>query len=265
MVDETSSIIPESTLAAPIEVPTEVETSVESVESTPEVEMPAEVIEAVTEVPKSAETILGGAETPKVETPASEESGKIKVEEQPAEQEVTPSEEPAPLPTYEEFTAPEGFTLDVEQIGDFSKALAEFEVKTKADHAEVQALGQSLIERHVAEVKKSVEAYHASLIDQFEQQKTSWREAFENDPEIGGNRKDTTANAALEFIRTHGGTPEQQSEFRQLMEQSGMGNHPAMIRMLAKANMALAEGRPLPAQTPGATVQNKVQKRYGTI
>ncbi len=226
--------------------------------------------EVVIEAPKPAETILGATDAPKVEAPIElvvepeKTTEELKTAEQSNEQESNPSEEPAPLPTYEEFTAPEGFDLDMERIGDFANTLAEFELKTKADHAEVQALGQALVERHVAEVKNAVDKFTDSLSEAFDNQKTVWKEAFENDPEIGGNRKDTTVSAALEFIRTHGGTQEQQAEFHKLMEETGVGNHPAMIRMLAKAKVAMAEGGPLPGTAPAPLSQNKIQKRYGT-
>ncbi len=172
------------------------------------------------------------------------------------------SDEPAPLPTYEEFKAPEGFTLDAEQLGNFTKSLAEFELKTKADHAEVQALGQQLVERYATEQKKSIETYNTSLLDAFEKQKGDWRESFEKDPEIGGNRKDTTINAALEFIKTHGGTEEQKKEIHQLMDQTGVGNHPAILRLFAKAMSAMSEGRPLPASRP-VMQKSKLEKFYG--
>lgn len=210
---------------------------------------------------KKESTILGVQPEEKAEEP------KEPASTEPTEQEGSKSDEPAPLPTYDDFQAPEDFTLDAELVGDFAKTLGEFENSAKADHAEVQKLGQSLIERHVVEVKKSIDHFTQSLLDQFEQQKTDWRQAFENDPEIGGNRKDTTINAALEFIKTHGGNEEQRQEIHQLMESTGVGNHPAMIRLLAQAarSSAFTEGKPLPATNPVISPKNKIEKRYGSL
>lgn len=229
------------------EIPT-VPAAIEPIQETPVAEQVAPA-ETPFETPKEP-TILG--ETKPIETPKEE----IK------EIEGSQSVETAPLPTYD-IKAPEGFEFDAEKIGDFAKNLAEFEGKTKADHAEVQALGQSLIDRHVTEVKNSIDTYNKSLLDAFEKQKNDWRESFKNDPEIGGNRENTTISAAREFIRTHGGTAEQQQEFHQLMETTGVGNHPAMIRMLAKAMSTMSEGKPLPANRPVANFKSKLDKMYG--
>ena len=170
---------------------------------------------------------------------------------EPASQSV----EPAPLPTYEAFVLPDTFKADEAKIGDFTNALAEFEIASKADHAEVQKLGQALLDRHVMEVKNQVEALQKLQNESWENTKNEWRKQFESDPEIGGKRMETTVNAAREFIRTHGGTPEQQTQIRQMLDITGAGNHPAMIRLLAQAAKSMQEGKPLPANKP---VQSQV-------
>lgn len=174
------------------------------------------------------------------------------------------SDEPAPLPTYDAFKLPEGMTLEIERSGEFTKTLGEFERITKADHAEVQKLGQVLIERHAVELKKAIEQAQNASLDTIKNQREEWKQSFIKDPEIGGNKQETTVNAAREFIKTHGGTETQQKEFRDLMEQTGLGNHPAMIRTLAKAMSNMAEGKPLPATRP-MTQKSKIEKRYGTL
>lgn len=236
--------------------------------------IPEIVSEIAVEAPVVEPTLLGEAPVVELAEPAVEPVVAPEIEPiittvaepevQPAveEQQSSQSDEPAPLPTYDEFKV-EGFDLDPDQIGDLTKTLSEFEIKTKADHAEIQALGQFLVERHVAEVKKSIDLLNKSYLDAFETQKNEWKESFLKDPEIGGNRWETTTNAAREFITTHGGTVEQQTEIRQLMETSGLGNHPAMIRIFAKAMSNMSEGKPIPATTPVPTVKNKIDKRYG--
>ncbi len=224
---------------------------------------------------KAAETALGSdpnakpAETePEVKTEdkapdAEGEKPADEAVEQPKE-EGSQSEEPAQLPTYEAFTLPEDVKLDDEKLGEFTKELAQFETDTKADHAKMQQFGQKLLDRYVAETQDNNKRLVEYFTNTWEKQKSDWKEAFEKDPEIGGNRKDTTVNAALEFIRTHGGNETQQQEFRDLMESTGIGNHPAMIRLLAKANMAMAEGKSLPATKVAPETRSKIDKRYGT-
>lgn len=173
------------------------------------------------------------------------------------------SAEPAPLPSYDAFTLPEGFTVEQERIETFTKLLGEFETVTKADHAEMQKFGQQLMDRHIAEVQSAVDAVQKSYAEHWTKTKNEWRDSFMKDPEIGGNRYETTINSAVEFIHTHGGNEQQQTEFRKLMDDTGLGNHPALIRMFANANAHYQEGRPLPAQSPIPAPKSKLQAFYG--
>lgn len=223
---------------------------------------------AVESTPK-AETVIGEAMKP-VEpvkapegekTPESAEAPKAEGEQKATEGQ---SDEPAPLPSYEPFTLPENVKLDDKRVGDFTNILGEFERTTKADHAEVQQFGQKAVDFHVAEVTKAVEGVEKTYQTLWEKQKTDWKDQLMKDPEIGGNRFQTTVDSALKFIRTHGGNEEQQASFRTLMDSSGLGNHPAMVRLLANAGMAMSEGKPLAAKSPAPSVaKSKVETMYG--
>lgn len=219
-----------------------------------------------TESPKPAETVLG-AEPQKdpVKSPEAQKPTDVKVDAsvEIKKEDGKQSDEPAPLPTYEAFKLPEGITLEGNKLSEFTKDLGEFQTRTKAEQAAVQEFGQKLVDRHIAEVNSTVKRLNEHYTQAWEKQKIEWKDAFVKDPEIGGNRQETTVNAALQFIKTHGGNEAQQQEFRQLMETTGIGNHPAMIRLLAKANMNMAEGKPLPAAKPVPTATSKVAKRYG--
>lgn len=253
--------------------------SADAVTTTPAAETPAQdpaptaepvQIDAAPAEPKKTETFLGSdpktptAEPPKDTTPKPEGEKPAEPQVEQKKEEGSQSEEPALLPTYEKFTLPEEIQLDDVRLGEFTKELGEFERDSGVDHEKAHLFGQKLLNRYVAEVQENHDRVMKFLNDSWDKTKSDWKTAFENDPEIGGNHKDTTLNAALEFIRTHGGDETQQQEFRDLMETTGVGNHPAMIRLLAKANLAMAEGKPLPASKPMPSAQSKVQKRYGT-
>lgn len=242
----------------PVQAAPVVEAPVVAPVVTPAVEAPVTVSEPIAPVP---ETVLGEALKPEVkpvETPV-----EVKVDgEQPIKEEGQ-SDEPAPPPTYEPFTLPEGITLEEERLKEFTGILSEFEGKTKAEHAAVQEFGQKAVDFHVAEIQKTVEAYTQKIEQDWENTKKTWKESFMSDPELGGNRWQTTINSALSFIRTHGGNEDQQAEFRKLMNDTGIGNHPAMIRMLANAGTKMVEGAPLVAQTPLSPPKSKTQTMYG--
>lgn len=245
-----------------ITAPTEPVQAAPVVEATPAVAPAPAPVEAVTapvvapiEAPKEPVTLL--AAEPKVEavTPPVETVGE--------KNEGGQSDEPAPPPKYENWALPEGVTLGETELGEFTNILSALELEGKADHSVTQQTGQKLVDFHINELRKAVQSVHQANLDSWEATKTEWKESFLKDPEIGGNRFQTTVDAAQTFIRTHGGTPDQQTEFRQLMETSGLGNHPAMIRILASAQLAMNEGGIVAATVPPAAPKSKVATFYG--
>lgn len=255
--------------AAPVVTTTPAQEPVKPAESAP-VSTPTPGAEEKPAAEAKPSTILG-AEPPKEEAkpaadgtkPADAKPAEVKPGE-PKKDEASQSAEPAPLPIYEPWTLPDGIKLDDTQAGEFNKLLGEFQASTKAETAAVQKFGQELVSRHVAEVKESIERTHKTYQAAWLKQAEDWKQAFISDPEIGGNRQETTVAAANEFIVTHGGTPAHQTEFRALMQQTGLGNHPAMIRILANAKNSpeFTEGKPL-AGAPVVAKQSKSQKFYG--
>ena len=218
---------------------------------------------AVVEAPKAPETVLGEALEKTVEKPTEVKPTEVKPATVDNKTPEGKSDEPAPPPVYEPFTLPEGVTLDKERSEKFTGLLSELETTGKVDHALVQQFGQKAVDFHLAEVKRVSEEIQELYKTSWERQKTEWKDSFLKDPEMGGNRFQTTVDSALTFIRTHGGTPEQQTEFRNLMEESGLGNHPAMIRLLANAGRVMSEGKPLAAQRPVSAVKSKIETMYG--
>ncbi len=287
MADEniTSPAIQVAAPAAPVEniAAPVIEAPITSpVASVPEV---APAVEPVAEPPKDPSTVLG-AEPVKVDPPATDKPVEAKTDapktdDKPAEEakkdapveadkapeqkkeEAAQSAEPAPPPAYEPFKLPEGISADEKGMSTFTNLLGELEL-AKGDHGKTQEVGQKLVDYYVAEQQSSLKRQQEYFVSLFDKQKTTWKEAFMKDPEIGGERWETSANAAKEFISTHGGSEAQQKELRQLMEATGVGNHPAMIRIFAKAMVNMAEGKPLPAVKPEASMpKGKIERRYG--
>lgn len=217
------------------------------------VEAPVAPVAPVVETPKVTPTEQV-AQTPPVEVVVTEN----KTEGQ--------SVEPAPPPTYEAFVMPENVTLDQERVTEFTKLLAELETEGKTEHVLVQKFGQKAVDFHINEIQKVVTDLQKHQTDTWDRQKSEWKETFLKDPNLGGDNSQATIDSAMTFLRTHGGSQEQQQEFRSLMETSGLGNHPAMIRLLANAGRAMREGQPLAAQRPANTsVKSKTATLYGSL
>lgn len=162
------------------------------------------------------------AETPSEETPP--------VEAQAPEQ--------APLPTYETFTLPEDVKLDEERLGAFNGVLGEFEQKLTTNpaeaHAAMQEMGQRLVDMYVAEVKDMQTRTAALQMDTWKRTRESWVSDFRSDPDIGGNRQDTTLariGAVLELYGQRVGT-NQEKAVRDAFALTGSGDHPEVLRFL---------------------------------
>lgn len=264
MADPNTTITPVPAIPNPIPTPAPVvpvAAVVETPVTPPVIETPVVVAQEAAPV----ETVLGEALKPvepvvaPVEIPPIAEAPKADATKTEGDQSV----EPAPPPKYEPFKIPEGFQADQERLTKFTDLLGDLEVKGKAEHSFVQEFGQKAVEFHLNEVKNTVDSLTKLYQTTWENQKLAWKDQFLKDPEMGGNKFQTTIDSALTFIRTHGGTAEQQAEFRSLMETSGLGNHPVMIRLLAKAGRAMSEGTPLAATKPVQPPKSKTQTMYG--
>lgn len=233
-----------------------------AVEAQPVVAPVADIAPVVTEV-IPAETTLLTAEKPKIEEIKAADVKPVEVSPTDGEVKHTEITEAPIAPAFEDFKLPEGITVDSDRINDFTNALAEFETKTKASHEEVQQFGQSLIDRHIEGVKQSQDLLLQKLIDDGRRERDGWRDSFMKSPEFA-NRTDTVLNSAIDAIGIYGGTKDQQQEFRDLMVSTGVGNHPAMIRILSNMMIAKPEPKQLAAPTIAKAVpKSQMQKRYG--
>lgn len=264
MADEiaNSTPTPAASPAAPavVEVAPNAAPSTETPVTSPAPQADPVVVTAPTETPvevapeaKKVETLLGAEKKAEEVAPPAE----VKTEEVKIEEKVEPTQVPE-SPTYE-LKLPEGVQVDEAKFGDFTKMLGEFETTAKVPHEEMQKLGQQMFDRHLEEMQR----YNESLTQAWNKQKNDWKDSFLKSPEFA-NRTDTAVNAAIDAIGIYGGDVAQQKEFRELMESSGVGNHPAMIRMLSNVMLAKVEPTQLAApQIASSAKVSKVQKMYG--
>lgn len=184
-----------------------------------------------------------------------------------------PEGEATPLPKYESYTLPEGVSVDETALGEFNKILGGIEIG-KLDHAGFQNVGQQLVDMHVKGVNDTITKLNDHYVNLHETQKQTWFDNFKSDPEIGGNRMETTVNTARDAIENYGGTEAQVTEFRQLMKDTGVGNNPALIRLITnmadRINQLTTEAdngnggsnRMVPGQRPVKTQTKSYQRFY---
>jgi hypothetical protein len=231
----------------------------------PPVASPAEAAPTPTPTPApAAEAAPAPAATPATDAPTSILSEAItpKSVEAPA---ATPPAEvapPAPVapPTYESFKLPEGVALEEAKVGEFTKMLGEFEVANKADHAQVQAFGQRMVDLFIAEQQRQ----QNSLVESFTKIRDTWKSEIKADPVFGGDKYTETVKDAGRLIQEYGGTAEEIASLQHMLRITGAGDHPGLIKLIARAGATLAkEGKPVPAIVPKspATI-SKSSRRY---
>jgi hypothetical protein len=135
--------------------------------------------------------------------------------------------------TYADFTPPEGAELDAGVMTVFAEAARELNLPQKA--------AQQLID-------KMAPIMDARRAEQMQVQTEAWETAAKADPEFGGAKLDASkvqiARAMNQFA-----TP----ELRTMLDETGLGNHPELVRFMVRAGQAISEERIITNGLPAST------------
>jgi hypothetical protein len=129
-------------------------------------------------------------------------------------------QESAALPEHYAFQAPEGIELDTAATEEWAGLAKELKLS--------QADAQKAVDLAAGMVKRQQDA-HADLV-------TSWTEQAKTDKEIGGDRLNENLAVAKRALEAFG-TP----ELRDVLNMTGLGNHPEVIRAFYRAGMKISE------------------------
>jgi hypothetical protein len=119
--------------------------------------------------------------------------------------------------------APEGYDLDAEVLTQYTK--------TAKDLGLAPENAQKLIDQLTPMIQDRTYARMAETRNQ-------WQELAKNDKEFGGEKLDANLSVARKALDTFG-TP----ELRQLLNETGLGNNPELIRAFYRAGLAISEDR----------------------
>lgn len=143
---------------------------------------------------------------------------------------------------------PEGFEKDDALLGEFATLLNDDKL-SRADRA------NKLIELQAKVLKAASEKGSALFV----QQQQEWQDQVRSDPEIGGTGLDAKLGNIAKLLDLFGGTKPAQgaardaTKLRQLLDTTGAGNNPEMVRFLSNiAEAMVAEGKIVPAGTPSS-------------
>lgn len=132
------------------------------------------------------------------------------------------------------LTMPEGIELDTSLLDGISPTLKELNLS----HGNAQALVDKFIETQKSKAEAQTKAWGETV--------AGWQETAKKDPEIGGAKWDDTVRASTSAVRRFG-TP----ALTEYLEASGAGNHPEIIRLMAKVGSMIAEDSPAISENPG--------------
>lgn len=174
---------------------------------------------------------------------------------EPAKPAEAPKVEAAALPKFEAYKIPDGVTLEPAKIEALNTVLGEFAVNAKADSAAVHALGQRLLDVYVADQRVSKAAQDKAGQDAWKAVRDGWTEKFKTDPEIGGNRQETTVRVCGDVLNAYARAvgDERANELRSAFRITGLGDHPEMIRFVHHMARYMTERtKPIAAIVPKA-------------
>jgi len=159
------------------------------------------------------------------EAPAADAKADGAQETSEAKAEDKPADKPAGAPEKYEFKAPDGLALDAELMGEFEGIARELDLPQDKAQLVVDKLAPKVAERMVAQQAQVAQ-----------QARTEWGEAAKADKEFGGDNLPANLAMAKKAMSTFG-TP----ELRTLLDESGLGNHPEVIRAFFRAGKAISE------------------------
>jgi len=191
------------------------------------------------------------------EEPTAPKSEAAPVAEPSALNAPAPAEPEAPAEPFVAFDpakmeVPEGLSLDEKQLA----AFGEFATMHKLSHEAASAL----VSEHLFPALKGV---HESVAAAVEQEWATTQEQWTNELNSAYGGKDGVRQTASKFapiIDKFGG-----QSFREALDVTGFGNHPAAFAFFAKLSEVLAEGGPMAAGAAAGTETNPVQALYPTM
>lgn len=128
---------------------------------------------------------------------------------------------PAGAPEKYEFKAPEGKEFDTEVIGAYSEVAKELNLPQEA--------AQKLLDKMAPFMEQRA-------VQQIEALQTQWKNDAVIDKEFGGEKLQENLSVAKKALDQFA-TP----QLRELLEKSGLGNHPEIIRFMFRAGKAISE------------------------
>jgi hypothetical protein len=179
--------------------------------------------------PVNTEDSVSGVDSPITTEPVQETNSQVAVNTQQTSPEDLVKEQgadTAAMQDYSDFTIPEGVALNTALLGEFKTIAKSLGLKQE----QAQALADLGVKQAQA-VYAKIEADKASEVAQ-------WLAATKSDKEYGGEKLAenlATAKKALDAFAS--------PELKAVLDRTGLGNHPELIRAFFKADKLISEDK----------------------
>lgn len=127
--------------------------------------------------------------------------------------------------SYTDFTAPEGVVLDGAILDEYKGVAKELKLSQEAAQAVITKMAPKIAAQQQEQMQKTIA-----------ETQVQWQQAAKIDKEFGGDNFDANLEVAKKALTTYGSP-----ELKKLMVESGLGNHPEVIRLFYKVGQTLKE------------------------
>lgn len=124
---------------------------------------------------------------------------------------------------YEAFTLPEGVEVNETDMAEFGNVAREL------------GLTQEQAQRLLTHEAERIAASNAAVAEQYAERSAKWASDAKADKEFGGDAFDQSVSVAMTAMEKFAG-----DDVRELMNETGLGNHPGVIRMFWKIGQSIA-------------------------
>lgn len=164
---------------------------------------------------------------------------------------------PAPPPVYDAYKLPETLKLDETRLAEFNTILGEAELAGGAKHEAMQALGQKVMDLYAGEVQRIGEQVQKYQVDVWNRHLETELNVLKSDPELGGNRIDTTLGNAKYVLEQFGGSKEEQDRLLAAWDRAGVSSNRDTIALLNRMFERYREPEPVPPNLPSVKPNNR--------
>lgn len=196
----------------------------------------------------AADTALpeGGEQTTaKPEEGSEQQQTETKPEGKQDEGTVLTGEDQGAPEEYAAFEVPEGFELDEKLV----EAAAPVFKELNLSQGQAQKLADTFAAYRQAEAQELQDAFNADV--------QKWKQEAESDKEIGGSAFKENVGTAVKALDRFG-----TSELKSLLESTGLGNHPEVIRFMHRVGKTISEDKPISSGQAQGETQDMTSRWY---